>query len=526
MNESSSYKADLILIKGNIITLDPLIPKAAWLSIKNSIIIGIGDGEDWKDYYNRDSKIIDCGEKTILPGFIDAHLHLMSYAESLMTLDLFFNNRPHTISDIKSMIHNYSRDLSPGIWIFGKGYNEFYLDEKRHPNRWDLDEAATHHPIKLTHRSGHAHVLNSLGLKLVGISKTTPDPKGGIIERDLKTGEPTGLLYEMGRFLSEHIPPLSDRELEQGIMKASDKLVACGITSVHDASYGNDIARYRRIESFKKRGLFIPRLRMMIGMKSLDEYLGQDFSGYSNKNQLRIDGVKIILDETTGSLIPSKSELNEMVLKIHRGGMQVSIHAIEENAIEAACESIAFALNKIPKRDHRHRIEHCSVCPPWLAKKISSLEIVVVSQPSFLCFSGDRYLKTVSNHLLKHLYPFRSLLNEGIMLAASSDCPIAPPDPLIGISTAVARKAQTGDIVVPEECISVMDALELYTKNAAFVSFEENAKGTVSPGKLADLVILNTDPTLLPRDEIKDIEVEMTIIDGKVVWDKTGWQRS
>lgn len=522
MNDLFSCKADLILIKGNIITLDPLIPKATWVCVRHGNIIAIGHGETWKDYYNRDSIIIDCSEKTVLPGFIDSHLHLMSYAESLMTLDLSFSNSLHTISDIKSMIQDYSRDLSPGTWIIGKGYNEFYLYEKRHPNRWDLDEAASNHPIKLTHRSGHAHVLNSLGLKLVGISKTTPDPKGGIIERDLKTGEPTGLLYEMGEFLSDHIPPLPDKELEKGIMKASDKLISSGITSVHDASFVNTIKRCRRIASLKEGGLFIPSLRMMIGIKGFEEYLNQDFSDFFSKDQLRINGVKIILDETTGSLLPSKSELNEMILKIHRGGMQVSIHAIEENAIEAACESIAFALKKIPKRNHRHRIEHCSVCPPLLIKKMSSLEIVVISQPSFLFFSGDRYLKTVSNQQLMHLYPFRSLLDGGVVLAASSDCPIVPPDPLIGITAAVSRKTQTGEIVASEECISPMDALELYTKNAAFVTFDEKMRGTVSPGRLADLVILNGDPTRLSHDEIKDLEVEVTIVDGKVVWNKKG----
>ena len=520
MNDSFSCKAELILINGNIITLDPLIPKATWVCIRNGNIIGIGDGETWKDYYNRNSDIIECGGKTVLPGFIDAHLHLMSYAESLMTLDLSFGNSHHAISDIKSAIQKYSRGLSPGTWIKGKGYNEFYIDEKRHPNRWDLDEAASNYPIKLTHRSGHAHVLNSLALKLVGISKTTPDPKGGIIERDPKTGEPTGLLYEMGEFLSDHIPTLPDKDLEKGIIEANGKLISSGITSVHDASFINSVERYKRIASFKERGLLSPRLRMMIGMKGLEEYVEQDFSGYLFKEQLGINGVKIILDETTGRLFPSKSELNEMVLKIHRRGMQVSIHAIEENAIEAACESIAFALKKIPKRDHRHRIEHCSVCPPWLIKKMSSLDIMVVSQPSFLFFSGDRYLKTVPDQQLKHLYPFKSLLDGGITLAASSDCPIVPPDPLIGISAAVSRKVKTGEVVVSEECISMMDALELYTKNAAFVTFEEKMRGTVSPGKLADLVVLNDDPTRLPHDEIKDLEVEVTIIDGKVVWNK------
>jgi hypothetical protein len=209
-----------------------------------------------------------------------------------------------------------------------------------------------------------------------------------------------------------------------------------------------------------------------------------------------------------------------MVNNIHQSGFQAILHAIEETVIEAACSAIEYALKKFPKLDHRHRIEHCSVCPPSLAKRLASLGIIVVTQPSFIYYSGERYLRTVLSNQLKCLYPIATLMRSEVTVAGSSDCPIAPTNPLMGIYAAVSRIADSGEKILPEERITPLEALKMYTENAAKASFEEKNKGTISPGKLADLVVLNGDPTKLPIDEIKDIDVEMTILDGEIVWDK------
>ena len=194
-------RQNLILINADIITLDPLFPQAAWVATENDEILKTGYGKDWKNLRNKNTYIIDCRGKTVIPGLIDAHLHLVSYAKSLVTLDLSPGKNVHSISAVQSIIKNSSRNRPSGQWILARGYNEFYLAEKRHPDRRDLDKAAPDHPVRLTHRSGHAHVLNSLALKLVGITRETGGPDGGLIERDLKTGDPTGLLDEMGDFL-------------------------------------------------------------------------------------------------------------------------------------------------------------------------------------------------------------------------------------------------------------------------------------------------------------------------------------
>jgi predicted amidohydrolase YtcJ len=515
-----SSTKNLFLINTNIITLDPLFPKAAWVAIENDKFFKIGHGDDWKDLNTKSSHIIDCSGKTVLPGFIDAHLHVVSYAKSLVTLNLGVSKNVFSISDIQSIIRRYSRNRPPGTWIFGKGYHEFYLDEKRHPNRWDLDIAAPDHPIQLTHRSGHAHVLNSQALELVGISKDTGDPDGGIIERDLNTGEPTGLLYEMGDFLSGRIPPLTPAELERGLQMANHEFLASGITSIHDASPRNNSKRCNLFKSWKAHGLLQPRVNMMLEYQTFNNNGYQNLSANVDENQLRPGAVKIILDDTTGQLHPPQKELNEMVLEVHTAGMQVAIHAIEEESIEAACSAIKYALDRVPRKDHRHRLEHCSVCPPSLAGQVASLGIMVVTQPPFIYYNDERYLETVPDKQLKYLYPLKTLLNHNINVAASSDCPIVPPNPLLGMYAAISRMGEKNQIVGGQEEISTIDALGMYTKNAAQASFEETIKGTITPGKLADLVVLNGDPIQLPPNELKQLQVEMTIIGGEIVWEK------
>jgi hypothetical protein len=453
-----------------------------------------------------------------LPGFFDAHCHIHAFAESLVTLNLSPRNDVSSILDIISEIRLLSRHLPSGTWIRGKGYNEFCLAEKRHPTRWNLDQAAPDHPVKLTHRSGHAHVLNSAALAFVGISINTPDPPGGLIDRDIKTGEPTGLLFEMGHLLSKQIPPLDSKELERGIKMANRELLSLGITSIQDASFHNNIERWDEFRFWKEQGLLKTRVNMMIGIGGLNGHEGHDFSSLVDERQLRLSGVKIILDETTGHLYPPQSELNEMVLKIHGLGKQAAIHAIEEAAVESACSAIEYALNKFPKPDHRHHIEHCSVCSPSLSERLASNEITVVTQPPFIYYNGDQYLKTVPEEQLRHLYPTGTLMKSGVNVAGSSDCPVVPANPLMGIYAAVSRGTESGEVIMPEESVLPLAALRMYTFNAAKITFEDKIKGTIEPGKLADMVVLSGDPTRLPADEIKDIKVEMTILNGEVVW--------
>jgi predicted amidohydrolase YtcJ len=325
----------------------------------------------------------------------------------------------------------------------------------------------------------------------------------------------------MGDFLSRKIPPLENHQLDQGMKIANDELLSMGITSVQDASSHNGIEQWKMFHRWKEKGFLKPRVAMMPGTESFSTYRKQDFETQTDKSQLCLGGVKIIIDETTGHLRPAQSELNEMVLRIHQAGFQACLHAVEEKTVEAACSAIEYALQKLPKSDHRHRIEHCSVCSPSSAKKLAALGIIVVTQPSFIYYSGDRYLRTVPAEELKHLYPIRTLLKSGVKVAASSDCPIAPANPLMGIYAACSRMTETGEAVLSEEKITPEEALRMYGENTARSTFDEGMKGSISPGKIADLVVLNGDPTKVPIEELRGVEVEMTIIDGEIVWEKS-----
>jgi len=513
--------ADLILCNANVMTMDSSCPTAQLIAIQDNRIVAVGGDDALRELQKRNTKTIDCKGKTVLPGFIDAHCHLHALVESYVTLNLEPSHNVRSIQDVQTKIKELSQKLPSGAWIRGRGYNEFYLAEKRHPNRWDLDQVTSAHPIKLTHRTGHAHVLNSLALKMVGISNETSDPPDGLIDRDIKTGEPTGLLYRMGDFLSRKIPPFENDQLDQGMKIANDELLSVGITSIQDASSHNGIEQWKMFHRWKETSFLRPRVVMMLGTESFPIYRKQDFETELDKNQLRLSGVKIILHETTGRLHPPQSELYEMVLRIHQAGFQACLHAVDEKEVEAACSTIEYALQKFPRSDHRHRIEHCSVCPPSLAKRLAALGIMVVTQPSFIYYSGDRYLQTVPAEELKHLYPISTLLKKGVKVAASSDCPIAPANPLMGIYAACSRMTETGETVLSKEKITPEEALRMYGETAARATFDEGMKGSISPGKLADLVVLSGDPTKAPIDEIRNMKVEMTILNGEIVWEKS-----
>jgi predicted amidohydrolase YtcJ len=510
--------SDLIVTNAVIETMDLDFPRADTVVLTGERILALGTKGKLNGLITSHTETIDLNGRTVLPGFIDAHLHFRALAESLVTLNLSPESGISNIPQIREKIQGETIRQPRGTWIRGGGYNEIYLSEQRDPNRWDLDEVSPDHPVKLTHRSGHVHVLNSRALEQIGVSIETPDPTEGIIERDNESGEPTGVFYGLGDFLAKSIPPLDETILERGLTLANQELIQAGITSFQDASSRNDLERWRSFERWSANGSIDCRVVMMLGWNGFEEYRTNRFPLISDSIRLKRGGVKIILDETTGKLHPLQEDLNEIVLAIHQAGLQAVIHAVEETAVEAAWKAIDRALHKIPRKDHRHRIEHGSVCPPSLAERIASLGIIVVSNPAFPYFSGDRYLKTVPFSQLKYLYPLATLLIKGVAVAAGSDAPMAPVNPLAGIYGAVTRKAKEGQIVLEKEKIGIYEAVMMYTGTAARSSFDEHQRGMIAPGKLGDLVVLSDNPFSVPEKAIKDIQVEMTIIGGKIIY--------
>lgn len=510
-------RPDIVLVNTRVITMDRDRPSADCVAVSHGRIVHVGSGCS-EGVVARADRVIDCRGRTVAPGFIDAHMHLQAFAESLETVDVGPRSGVRSIADLLDVLRDAAAKQPTGEWLRCGGYREFHLRERRHPTRGDLDRAVPHHPVKLAHASGHAHVLNSMALRCVGITGETGDPDGGYLDRDPASGEPTGILYGMGEFLTRRIPPLEAARLEEGIRRADAELSRTGLTTIQDASSRNDIARWSALGGWQSRGLLRTRVVMMQGAK---DFLARGRTGMAaalDGDCRCIGAVKIVLDETTGRLHPDPEALGALVGAAHRQGVQVAIHALEEQAIAAACTAIEQALRETPRPGHRHRIEHCAICPPPLADRIAAAGITVVTQPPFVYFHGDRYLCTVPLSRLSCLYPAATLLARGIVVAGSSDCPIVPTSPLAGIRAAVTRLSETDKAVALHEAVSPHAALRLYTLDAARACFAESYLGSITVGKLADLVVLSDDPTAAPPEGIDRIRVLMTLRGGDIVW--------
>lgn len=509
-------KADLVLRNAGVITLEPRRPSARTVYIQGGRILKVSARDIDLAVTGPGARIIDCVGKTVIPAFHDAHCHIPAYAEGLLNIDISPAS-VRSIKDIVGRLKEAALRLPAGSWLRCTGYNEFYLEEKRHPTRHDLDLATTVQPVKLTHRSGHAHVLNSLALQLAGINSESEEPPGGMIERDLETGEPNGLLYGMGSYLAQRIAPPGDDEFDSAVARAGRTLLSMGITMVQDASPGNGMTRWNRFITWKRKGLFAPRAVMMFGAAELPTLQGrQPF--YDKATGLGSGAIKIMIDEVRGNLNPPQEDLNHLVADIYRRRLQAALHAVEETTVEAAALALEYGFKEAPLKGHRHRLEHCSVCSPAVARRLALMGAGAVTNPAFIYYSGERYLAQAPPHQLKQLYAINTMLKSGMWVAAGSDAPVADPDPLKGIYAAVTRRTETGQLVAPGEAISVLDALKLYTINAAYSCFREKQTGSLAKGKWADLVVLNGDPLRATPRELKNLRVEMTLLDGEVVY--------
>jgi predicted amidohydrolase YtcJ len=511
--------ADLILHNANIITMDPARPSAQLVAMKGDRVLLVGDNDLLGEVRGAKTKVIDCRGKTLVPGLGDAHCHLFGSIRKRNTIDLS-SPSVKSIADIKAALRKRARNTPKGEWIAGSDYHEFYLVEKRHPNRRDLDEAAPDHPVVLYQRSLHACVLNSQALSLAGITRETPEPAGAVIERELDSGEPSGLLFEMTAYVRQKVlPPLSEDELAKGIASLNHHYLSLGITSLQDASAGNDYARWETLKQFKDNGSLKSRVSMMFGFEALSRFQEKGMAFGSGDSGLRLGGLKILLSEARGRLQPPLDELKEQALVAHRAGFPLAIHCVEPGTVEAAIETLEYIGRRVSLAGRRHRLEHVSECPPELLERLAKLKAVVVTQPVFIYQNGDRYLATVPAQRRRWLYRIRSFLEAGLVVAGSSDSPVASDNPLLGIYAAVTRRAQSGQELLPEEAVSIPQALAMYTTGAAYASSEENIKGSIAEGKLADVVALSADPMRSPPEQLKEIRVEMTIIGGKVVWE-------
>jgi len=512
--------ADLVLYNARVITLNERQPEAELVAIEGNKILHVGGKNDPGLFKGTKAGLIDCEGRTVVPGFNDAHCHPLSLAVTLLHVDCS-PSAVQSIAGIQACVRRQAEKAPRGKWVRAAQYNESLLAEKRPPNRRELDEAAPDHPVILIHYSGGTCVLNSLALQLAGITRETPEPQGGHIGRDPVTGEPDGLICGSNEHVEKGVPPFDQEELERGVRLAGQEYLSCGITSLQDTGWDNGPGHWQAFQRIKEQeGLLPVRVSMMIGSDALEEFKSGGLAMGSGDSRLRLGGVKIALDESTGCPHPPQEDLNYHALRAHQAGFQIAFHVNDLYTLKAALASLDFVLKKISRPDHRHRLEHCAICSPELLPELRKIGAMVVTQPPFLYYGGEEYFKTISPDLLHWLYPMGSFHKQGLKIAASSDSPMMPCNPLTGIYTAVTRRTESGRVLSPDEGVSPLEVLKMYTLWAAYASFEDGIKGSISPGKLADLVVLSGDPVQVAPEEIKEIKVLMTIVDGQVRWER------
>ncbi len=508
----------LVLSHATVLTMDPRQPRAEAIAVREGRIVAVGTTAEVLALRGDGTRLIDCQGAAVLPGFIDAHLHLRAYAATFGGIDC----RPHlvrSLADLRAMLQRRSHHLAPGQWLVGYGYDEFGLAEQRHPTRWDLDLAAPHHPVRLAHRSRHAWVMNSLGLAQLGMTRDFVAPAGGVVERHPVSGDPTGLLIDMDAYLREHLPPVITPEIfRSGLRQSSQALLSAGVTTMQDASVSNDLAAYEAFRTWIAAGDVRLRVTLLMGASALPELIAAGLKPGEGSPFLRVQGIKIRLDEASGALYPPQETVNAQVWSAHCQGFPVAIHAVDLPALVSAMQAIRLAQARLPRPDLRHRIEHGALCPDVCLDELADLRVAVVTQPAFLWHHGQRYLAEIDPDQQPWLYRVKSLLDRGVPVAGSSDAPVVPPLPLRGVCAAVTRRTPAGHTIGPAERVSVTEALWLYTQGAAWACSLESEVGSITCGKRADLVILEADPTRVSVADIADIPVRMTMVDGEVQW--------
>jgi hypothetical protein len=536
--------ADLILWGGNVITVDPRKPEAQAVAVKNGRFLMAGGDAEVRALAGRNTEVIALRGRTVTPGFIDSHQHLFEYGTNLLQLDCS-PKKCRSIADIKRIVLKETLRKAPGEWIRGVGYDDTKTTDLQLLNRWDLDEVAPNHPVFIQQVSGHWAVVNSRALKTGGVRENTPDPKGGSYGRDPQTGRLNGTLYEQAEFAFVYegttghppiMPPFSLKERIKGVRLASDRYVAAGLTSVNDA-----LVSAQTIETYQeaiKSGDLKVRVYMLVSIEYLPQLQALKLkTGFGNE-WLRLGGVKILADggiagrtayltepyvgtEDHGILaVESEEALHELIRRGHEAGYQVCVHANGDRTIEMALNGFEKALAALPRKNHRHRLEHCTVVNPALLKRIRKNRLLVTPFGSYIYFHGEKMTPHYGPERVARMFAHRSFLDCGIQVSGASDSPCGPYEPLLAIQSCVTRKSFAGEVLGANQAITATEAIFLYTMASAYASFEENIKGSITPGKLGDLVVLREDPRRVNPDEIKDIPVEMTVVGGEIRYKK------
>jgi predicted amidohydrolase YtcJ len=530
---------DLILYNGKLHTQDPDCPHATAVAVRGNRFMAVGDDDDMRGLGGPQARLVNLGGRRVLPGLVDCHFHLYNWALVLRGVDLADTA---SLDEARERVCRAVEATSPGQWIIGRGWNETEWPVPSLPTRADLDDLAPHNPVVLWRADGHLAWTNSQALRAAAITADTPNPEAGIIDRDA-SGQPTGILRELAiELVRGVIPPLTHDELDEAIRRETDIAHRLGLTGVHDMRVMGGRAgapAFRTYQRLRAEGRLGLRVWMALAVERLQEAIELGLRTNFGDDYLRVGGVKIFADGATGPrtawmlepfedagvglpLTPVE-EMAEIISSAHRAGLSTSIHAIGDRAIRELLDVFAEVLTSqrtTTPPSAPHRIEHVQHSHPHDLGRLSSLGLVASVQP--LHATDDMVMiDRACGDRARWAYAFRDLLDAGTVLAFGSDCPVASPNPLWGIHAAVTRRRRDGTPDggwFPEQCLTVAEAVRAYTMGAAHASGLAQHQGSITPGKLADLVVLSRDIFAIPEVEIADTEVSLTIFDGQIVY--------
>lgn len=527
---------DYVFINGEVITVNPEDHIFQAAAVRGNEICAVGTTEEILRLRGPETRVIDLQGNSLLPGFIDSHLHMLLYGTNQLGVNC--KNDVGNIEGIKARLAERARTAPAGEWVRGWGYNDQRLAEGRHPTRDDLDKVSEDHPVIAVRTCNHISAVNSKALELLGITRDTPDPEGGQIARG-EDGEPTGVLKEtahMRAFEASKYPP---EEMMEALTIADDHFVRLGITSIHEAGgYGPDQMRamYRAVA---ERRVKVRIYAMVCSLDRSEEFVRKMVAaglvtGVGDE-RFRIGPAKIFTDgsssgptcatrepytsdpKDSGILYYSQEEIDDILGAAHREGFQITAHAIGDKAVEMVVNCIETALRKHPREDHRHRIEHAGMVPPDLMERMKRLGIVPIPNPAFFYEFGEGYVKNYGGRV-EHMFPLADYAKEGIVAASGSDTPVTVPSPMRGIYCAVTRRTESGTPVAESQRTSLMHAIRSFTINGAYASFEEDRKGSIEVGKLADLVVLDGSILSSSPEGILSMKPTLTMINGEIVY--------
>ena len=525
-NNTANQSVDLILTNGKVLTVDDQFSIQDTVVVNDGRIVATG-GSSLTSQYASDN-VVDLDGKVLMPGFNDSHTHIRGRPQRYIEL-----GDATSIVEIQELIQAKIVEIGEGEWITGYGWSEDELDEGRRPLRIDLDLVAPNNPVTLTRAGGHSAVVNSLALELADVTVETPQPDGGVIERG-DDGQLNGVIRERQEIVGRLVPDSTYDELISSLEVNLNDLLSMGITSITDASKPpSQFAMWE--ELYENAELSLPRSAVQFqwfDLEGINEVKARVGDG---TDFLRVGPIKVFADggftgpaaytlepyrnqgEYRGYLNMPEEELIAHLNEIHDAGWQMGIHAIGDAAIVLVVNTLADALERNPREDHRHYLNHFSMRPPELTMELMAQhKIHITQQPNFTYTLEGRYVENLDGWRLQHNNPVRSPMDHGITVAISSD--ILPIGPMVGIYAATTRKGMTGTVYGPDEIISREEAIRAYTLLGAFLNFEEDVKGSLEPGKFADMVVLSEDILTIEEERIMDIEIEQTYVDGKLVY--------